>query len=59
MLGLNIILTIKVNDMTMIITDFRGHLEAIVNLFTDNSELRDKMFEELDNSMLALAHIFE
>ena len=45
--------------MTMIITDFRGHLEAIVNLFTDNPELRDKMFEELDNSMLALAHIFE
>ena len=45
--------------MTMIITDFRGHLEAIINIFTENPEYRDKMFEELDNSMLALAHLIE
>ena len=45
--------------MTMIITDFRGHLEAIMNIFTENPEYRDIMFEELDNSMLALVHLTE
>jgi len=43
--------------MTTTITDFRGHLEAIMNLFTENPEHRNAMFEELDNSMLALAHL--
>tara|TARA_Y100001973_G_C4967314_1_gene217860 strand:- start:210 stop:344 length:135 start_codon:yes stop_codon:yes gene_type:complete len=43
--------------MDMTITDFRGHLEAIMNIFTDNPEYRDIMIEELGKSVQELAYM--
>ena len=43
--------------MDMPKTDFRGHLEAIMNLFTENPEHRDKMIQELGQSVQELAYM--
>ncbi len=43
--------------MDMTITDFRGHLEAIMKIFTDNPEYRDIMIEELGKSVQELAYM--